>query len=1011
MLDDGRWTTNSTPAQKEEGGQEGGASTSQGDDVPTEPEAFAFEFRGAATNTVKSSWLRRMSTLSLYNHDDSPASSPRPDSASVSFSNGSSAPILHSTASSSPAVPPRNKLVKRASSQRALHNLEPTNSSSPRTQIPTLRRPATSHQRSATIQQQYLHDGRRKLQDLFQPPSEQGLRPLSDEHDTRHQSPEIPTEPDQVWSPFFNVRTTNLGKEIPQKRGTASVYPRNNSVKVIVPSVDELPTLMRATSIESKPSQNSRPCTPAGFGTFPPSTISSKHDASIDVEQKPRRSFSIGDIFSSPSPSTWRTASLRRGKAAPKSTAGRRVVSAPLSSKHQPATAEPTPSSPLPSLNRLSVFEIDLPGAPSYPATQPPITSTHPCSPKSDASSSSPANPQTDQSTSQRHSLANIGTFPSPPVPTLPRSKAHRPSIVPSDHASTLVGSDNENSRFLSGDEDDGDMDCQSETVFDSLRTGATGSSHSGIRGPRIETIFDESLLPGLNENKLAGLADLLSSGSFAEHNGRKTTITEEEENLCTPIRASLERLDDDFATPVRTAGILSQEIPSSPPIAPLQLRSRLDYELGDVHVDEDWSSDDVHDAHDDTWDKKIGHTLPMSDKSTKQVKSNIFDWSEHQTVGSDDLDTGSSPRPNTVHGRHPTEARGSRTSGRRAPSGLHLRSQSVPVPPDSSTHRSYNNASKLDAWIQGQKTVSEDWDGDFEFDEVEHSGTQESVRAAPLPTNRSANILVPRAILERQATFHGQYSQVKELTLLVEELERLRIKASPLGLIQGPSAELWKEAEGIISLATVNEDDQDFLSPRSPHSATLEFDPFEDECPVSQVRRGSGPAPVKDEHPNGYDDHTGIQILPRSSPANSKISTPPPARPRKESSAKAKSVLEDILKQRSNNDPPLVDLKSPQKKLPFDTTSLRDLVTRAGVVTRALKEIVRRAENGPTSPGRRPGTPPDPPFSQMFQNPPNSPFSSPQLPKSSSKGSYLGNSITGNDNDINGHMKMMTVV
>lgn len=1008
ILDDGRWAANSEPAQNKEPGHEGVTSKLQGDDVPTEAEPFAFEFRGAAPNTVKPSWLRRMSTLSLYNQDDSLAPSPRPDSASVSFSNGSSAPILQSTANPSPAVPARNKLVKRASSQRALHDFEATNSSSSRTQIPTLRRPATSHQRSATIQQQYLHDGRRKLQDLFQPPSEPGLQPLSDEHDASHHIPEISDEPDQVWSPFFNVRTTNLGKEVSQKRGTAGVYPRNNPLTVIVPCVDELPTLMTATSIEPKGPQSTRPCTPAGFDTFPPSTISSKHDAGIDVEHKSRRSFSIGDIFSSPSPSAWGTGSLRRSKGAPKSTPGRRVVSAPLSSKHRPATAEPTPSSPLPSLNRLSVFEIDLPGAPSYPATQPPVTSTHPLSPKSDAPSPSPASHETDRSISQRHSSANIGTFPSPPAPTLPRNKPHRPSMVPSDHASTLVGSDNENSRFLSGDEDDGDVDCQSETVFDSLRTGATGSSHSGIRGPRIETIFDETLLPGLKENKLAGLADLLSSGSFTEHNRRKTTITEEEENSCTPIRASLERLDDDFATPGRRVGTLSQEFPSSPPIAPLQLRNRANYEKGDVHVDEDWSSDDAHDA---TWDQKIRLSLPVSDKSTKQVRSNIFDWSEHQTVGSDDLDASSSPRPNTVHGRHPTEARGSRTSGRRAPSGLHLRSQSVPVPPDTSTHRSYNNASKLDAWIQGQKTVSEDWDGDFEFEEVEHSSTQESARAAPIHTSRSANILVPRAILERQATFHGQYSQVKELTLLVEELERLRVKASPLGLIQGPSAELWKEAEGIISLATVNEDDQDFLSPRSPHSATLDYDPFEDDFPVSQGRRESGPAPIKDEHHNGHVDNTGMQSLPRSSAANSKISTPPPTRPRKESSAKAKSVLEDILKQRSNNDPPLVDLKSPQKKLPFDTTSLRDLVTRAGVVTRALKEIVRRAEDGPASPGRRPGTPPNPPFSQMFQNPPSSPFSSPQLPKSTSKGSFLGTSITANDNDINGHMKMMTVV
>lgn len=1018
ILDDGRWTKNLKPVQRKESEHEGGTSASQGNEVLNDPEQSAFEFKGTATNTLKSSWLRRMSTLSLHNHDDSPTSSPRPDSASLSFSNGSSAAILHSTASSSPAVPPRNKLVKRASSPRALQNFEATNSVSSRTQIPALRRPATSHQRSATIQQQYLHDGRRRLQDLFQAPSEVS-QPLSDEHDPTHPYLETSHDPDQVWSPFFNVRNTSLGKEASQKRGAAVVYPRNNSLKVIVPSVDEVPTLMAATSINPNTAQDSSPCTPAGLDTFPPSTDTSKQDASVDMEQKRRRSFSIGEIFSSPSPSAWKTGSLRRAKGAPKSESGRRVVSAPLSSKHRLETTSTATSSPLPPLNRLSVFEIDLPDAPSYPASQPlypasqpPAPSSYQLTPKPDVPSSSPASLHTDRLTSQRHSSANIGTFPSPPAPTLPRNRPHRPSMVPSDHASTLVGSDNENSRFLSGDEDDGDMDCQSETVFDSLRTGATGSSHSGIRGPRIETIFDESLLPDVNENKLAGLADLLSSGSFTDHNRRKTPIAEEEENMATPIRASLERIND-FATPVRRARNLSQEIPSSPPIAPLQLKHRLDYEIGDVHAGEDWSSDD---AHDTTWDQNNGHNLPMFGKSEKQVKSNIFDWSEHQPVGSDDLLNGSSPRPNTVHGRHPTEARGSRTSGRRAPSGIHLRSQSVPVPPDTSAHRTYNYDAKLDKWVYGPKTVSnEDWEGDFEFDEMEHSSTQDSARNATMHMNKSASILVPSAILERQATFYGQYDKVKELTLLVRELERLRARASPLGLIQGPSAELWKEAEGIISLVTVNEDEQDFLSPRSPHSANVDFDPFEDDFPSNQGLRESGPGPLKDDQLNGHDERTSMQSLARSSPANSKISTPPTSRPRKESSAKAKSVLEDILKQRSNNDPPLVDVKSPQKKLPFDTSSLRDLVTRAGVVTRALKEIVRRAENGPengpVSPGRRPGIPPDPPFSQMFQHPPSSPFSSPQLPKSTSKGSFLGGSITGNDNDINGHMKMMTVV
>ncbi|EDN05293.1 predicted protein [Histoplasma mississippiense (nom. inval.)] len=43
-----------------------------------------------------------------------------------------------------------------------------------------------------------------------------------------------------------------------------------------------------------------------------------------------------------------------------------------------------------------------------------------------------------------------------------------------------------------------------------------------------------------------------------------------------------------------------------------------------------------------------------------------------------------------------------------------------------------------------------------------------------------------------------------------------------------------------------------------------------------------------------------------------------------------------------------------PHQKLPFDTQSLRDLVIRAGVVTRSLKEVVRKAEGSNVYPATK---------------------------------------------------------
>jgi hypothetical protein len=99
--------------------------------------------------------------------------------------------------------------------------------------------------------------------------------------------------------------------------------------------------------------------------------------------------------------------------------------------------------------------------------------------------------------------------------------------------------------------------------------------------------------------------------------------------------------------------------------------------------------------------------------------KMNIFDWSEQSRNDRDA--SGMDERPRTVHGKNGPEFRGSRAPGRRAPSSLHLRSQSVPV--------------------------------------------------------------------------------AREPTIVVEELKRLRHRASFLNIVQGPSSELWQEVSVLMTL------------------------------------------------------------------------------------------------------------------------------------------------------------------------------------------------------------------
>lgn len=485
---------------------------------------------------------------------------------------------------------------------------------------------------------------------------------------------------------------------------------------------------------------------------------------------------------------------------------------------------------------------------------------------------------------------------------------------------------------------------------------------------------------------------------------------------------------EDEYPTPIHAAPHARlTDFPSSPPDIPSEVSSDrpVKHHMDDFRDDEDWSfenpeeinpalpryrlsSNNDQSNHMDT-SPRYSVVLPNAGLGgvESSPKANIFEWSEQSAADKESLQ-GSSPRPKTVHGVKAKETRSSRLSGRRGSSALHLRSQSVPVPPDGSGHRSHHSTSKLESWVLGNKGVSEDWDGDFDFEETHRPSKHAAPGNDGIRSSSSFGMLVPRAILERQASVHGQFGQVKELTLLVEELQRLRQQGHVQGIMQGQSAELWKEAEGIINLATLDDEEQEFLPPRSPLALSADFDAFDEDSPSS--RRKSGHASRADRSANA-EDSSGFQVPSRSSPDKPKLDTPPTSRPRKESAAKAKSVLETIHQQRSELDSTFIDVKSSQKN--FDTTSLRDLVTRAGVVTRALKEIVRKAEISPAALKPRPTTPQDPVFSQIFQQPPSSPSisKSPRITQSPKSNNFRGGAIAGNDNEINGHMKMMTVV
>ncbi|KAL8880967.1 MAG: hypothetical protein Q9198_001729, partial [Flavoplaca austrocitrina] len=255
----------------------------------------------------------------------------------MSYSNGSTAPILPEFADAIPVITHRNKLVKRSTSHRALSST---------TMHSTLRRPATSHQRSATLQQQYQQEERPALRAT--PRSSMLFHDVQEEDISSDEST-------QSWQYFFRTKNIRLGKDGSSRaRSAASSAHRNESLKAIVPDCSELPTLLLATSITPRSTRDAtRLNEPSDFDDYTPSTPAghvdeaempwttdtsgkSKDPANIDADPRPRRSFSIADMFPSPSPSTWkmpRSGSIRRAKGSAGVSSGRRVVSAPQPTK------------------------------------------------------------------------------------------------------------------------------------------------------------------------------------------------------------------------------------------------------------------------------------------------------------------------------------------------------------------------------------------------------------------------------------------------------------------------------------------------------------------------------------------------------------------------------------------------------------------------------------------------------------------------------------------------------
>jgi hypothetical protein len=999
--------------------------------------------RPSYSTARRSSWIKRLSNVS-NSQSSSRNSSPAPLTPSVSCSNrstafshnGSTTPIIGDRPP--PPLPP-NKLVKRSSSIRTARETA-VQGSGPR-RLPSLRRPATSHQRSATL----LHHS--ALMDTAEDPSDEQVQP----------SPS--TNSDMQYTQFFTVKTS---KEKSLRRGSATL---DRSMKRIIPDDKHTPTLVIAKAVTAAGAYEgdslsnsedgdslyftSRPSTPIGITAViasrpdPPNAVDQGQSnvPSVANAPRPRRSFSITELLLSGSNAMkQRTARLPSARLARRPS--QRASSTPLSNMaaRQSSTAHGDHPAAAAAISGRQDFHNPASVRREISTSAGPTLSGNPRNGFHTNSSFSllPALPLQRAAALPEHGSALMHQREikpasastnqiTPPLILAQPGRPSRHSVAPSEQASTLVGSDNEARYVGSGDEDDADL--QSETCFDSLHTGATRST-SGARGPRIETIFDESPPAKV---RVTALRDLLPKGTFRDQGPDGApghhSIAEEEESISTPVRTIVpERSISDSPSLARriSAPLFPALIPSSPPDMPkplslgtLEWDSRAEddsssrWSLGGEDEDDPWADLPAHPpATHVATPVSLGRHNPrliangsspkppstpqnlVTEHHDRDARSSIFDWSEQQPA--DKISgNGSPPRPRTVHGKKDADRRGSRAVGRRVPSGLHARSQSVPVVPDAAGKRSTVVTNKFGTWGVGSKGVTEDWNDDFDFSELPEDSATEGALKSHRVDSGTATMVVPRTIQEQQTNVLANIGLLREWGLLIEELKEQKVRAVTLGLLEGSDAGMWEEVDAMIDLADqeAEHDGVPRLSP--PSSPGFDEDAFDDVSHTTpnhgRGRQESGESATnelgkKQAYPGsqqpGRSKRRSIlpsnQLIftPHSSPIPSKSRYEPPmageqpsivTRPRKDSEAKARSVIEALQKRKGVHEPVAdLPLASSTKKVPFDTATLRRIVPYVNTLTHKVKSTLREAEGLYSSPNT---TPNDPPLTRVFHS------------------------------------------
>ncbi|PFH62388.1 hypothetical protein XA68_13827 [Ophiocordyceps unilateralis] len=984
---------------------------------PIEPSSSVGRRDSVSSN---GSWIRRLSIRPLSQHG-SARSSIVVDSPSVTFSNPWPDPNTSpATYSHTP-----NKLIKRPSTARTgpgLGDVSPRQW--PKGHLSTLRRPTTSHQRAGALQ-------------LFRPDFHVTATPTSSTHSfDRPIRPEellgvspfdVPVDPDSEWTSFFHSRASDVAASpsFLDHPGDASLSISVSTLKRISPAEgvgrQSTPHLVKprmlSSSLGPAPSPSSRDVAPDRL-----SKPLQDLPASAETPPPTRTIRSLSASFSSAS--SWvskRSDSLRRSKRGSDRRSGKtkrhvsdsqeRSGSCPTAYQQETSSYSGSPIDSS-AATKMHLQQVPTPinqvvhrrlpirdGKPSCP--QAPLPSTHSSLARGvNDSSRSAGRPRGTMARQNRPNHASGSSTSSTVMSQFARVSLH-------DRSPVMEGSDGEARGFTSGDDDDTDL--KSDTVFDSLRTLA--SSRARVVETPLESVYDESppSTAGNGRTKRLSVQEMLGR-SWDEGN---RIMEEEDENHLTSARAaqhgpvSFSKDERSMFIAVARPGAASSRGGGfvGSPLTPEQ--SPLEATMDDVD-DEDWTRDDDipfnnslsappkgSSARPRGMHPKVQIALPSVETDTPTGRldrplSNLFDWSEPSVYGKHE-GGGNSLRPRTAYAIPLVDSRGGRTAIRRGPTPTHVRSQSVPVVHDS-PEESKPSGPKYGTWGLGTKTVSEDWDEDFEF-----GAAGGDDKDGPDGRSREDAFAVPESIRATQPSVRAHSGQIRELSLLVNDLKRLFRHGRELDMLNGEqTGGLWREAEGIITLASPDEDDatQESHLDIKVESNGYDSDQWGASIDSSEPSKWKT-AVVRERHSprrrsvfSPEDDIFGASWpLPEESgsqqdrPAVTRQPEDKASSP-SDVSGVVRCVMESLRKPHRPSAEPA--RPAPRcndnctSRVQFDTNNLKELVKRAGELRDALSDMIRKADwmtQSPAATARHEcRLDSSPAFTRMFDDPCSSP-------------------------------------